>query len=342
MIYTHICKFCHKELSIEAQNNHQFASLVAAHEGRCEFNPNREQYFLAKYKAGKRGGKSLKEKWEKILKKEKENAINYEFICETCKKTYLKFLTIREFKKYKQLKHYCSRSCANTRIKSEESKRKTSLSVLMSCFKKDSRGCKSFEEYCKMREKENSLILCKHPGCQNLVSVKNKTGFCKKHLSDDKIHIEKMRRTQLQQYKDGKRCGWIRRNIESYPEKFFKKVLEKNHIQFVFNYPIQKSKLGYKSHRLVHYFLDFKIGDNIDLEIDGKQHLNFQNRIHDKERDEALRKNGWLIYRISWNEINTKEGKQMMKNKIKDFLLWLEENNNSSSKNNKFSVDASK
>ena len=60
----------------------------------------------------------------------------------------------------------------------------------------------------------------------------------------------------------------------------------------------------------------------IDLEIDGKQHK-YQDRVqHDKLRDKRLRENGYLVYRIDWNEINSKQGSLKMKYKINQFLWW--------------------
>jgi very-short-patch-repair endonuclease len=56
----------------------------------------------------------------------------------------------------------------------------------------------------------------------------------------------------------------------------------------------------------------------LDLEIDGRQHTY---RVeHDKERDAFLRENGFLVYRIPWNTVNTENGRQLMKEKIDKFL----------------------
>lgn len=74
----------------------------------------------------------------------------------------------------------------------------------------------------------------------------------------------------IKRVKDGRHKGWSSRNIESFPEKFFKQVLDNNNIKYQFNYSITKKSLGVNESSC--YFLDFKIGDNIDLEIDGKQH----------------------------------------------------------------------
>ena len=106
---------------------------------------------------------------------------------------------------------------------------------------------------------------------------------------------------------EGRNKGWKTRNIKSQPEKFFEKVLNNNHIHFE-----REKKVG-------KYFLDFVIG-TIDLEIDGKQHKYPERVKSDLERDKFLRSEGYFVYRIAWNEINSENGKEIMKGKI-DLLL---------------------
>lgn len=84
---------------------------------------------------------------------------------------------------------------------------------------------------------------------------------------------------------------------------------------------IRKSSLGLE-HEAACYFLDFKLKNNIDLEIDGKQHKYQERKVKDIERDTLLKKNGWIIYRIEWNEISSEKGSKLMKKKIDDFLQW--------------------
>lgn len=120
-------------------------------------------------------------------------------------------------------------------------------------------------------------------------------------------------------YKNGKRKGWQSRHITSFPEVFWKTVLDKNKIRYQINFPVSRKSLGDNSSKS--YFLDFKINDDIDLEIDGAQHR-FRKE-HDKKRDTLLTNNGFKVYRIEWNEINTDSGKISMQNKIDQFLKWL-------------------
>ena len=125
--------------------------------------------------------------------------------------------------------------------------------------------------------------------------------------------IEKIKQVKRQQVKLGKHKGWKSRNITSYPERFWINVLKNNGLDFV------------REKHVDGYFLDFVIqkGEKmIDLEIDGKQHKYEDRKRHDKVRDKNLRRSGYIVYRIDWNEINSKYGKLKMKSKIRQFLWW--------------------
>ena len=74
----------------------------------------------------------------------------------------------------------------------------------------------------------------------------------------------------------------------SYPERYFKFILDYNNVQYQFQY--QEGL----------YVLDFKI-NNIDLEIDGEQHyLDKKVIFHDKDRNNNLENKGYKIIRIRW------------------------------------------
>ena len=55
-----------------------------------------------------------------------------------------------------------------------------------------------------------------------------------------------------------------------------------------------------------------------------QQHKYEDRHKSDLIRDTYLRKQGYFVYRVSWNEINSEEGKQMMKDKIELFLDFYE------------------
>ena len=155
--------------------------------------------------------------------------------------------------------------------------------------------------------------------CGDPIKDKNKSGFCGeciKHapeLKDLRIQLGKHAASFVKNH-----TGWASRNMVSYAEQFWRTVLSNNNIEYEPEYPV---RIG-KEH---HYFLDFymqKYDKNIDLEIDGKQHTYEDRAASDKIRDELLTKQGYIVYRIPWNEINSEKGKAQMKEKIDNFLNW--------------------
>ena len=77
---------------------------------------------------------------------------------------------------------------------------------------------------------------------------------------------------------------------ESYPEQYFRKVLENNSIKFVQEYTVSR------------YSLDFAFPENKTyFEVDGKQHENMKE--HDAIRTKFLEEKGWkLLCRIKWDK----------------------------------------
>lgn len=158
--------------------------------------------------------------------------------------------------------------------------------------------------------------------CGKQLNRRNKSGLCREH-SMERLRMNHAAKCQTPEYRNamrniqlslvatGKHCGWRSRNIKSYAERFFEKVLDNNRIEYT-----REKKVG-------KYFLDFVIGQ-IDLEIDGKQHEYPERRQSDMERDRFLRSEGYFVYRIKWNEINSEDGKTMMKDKIDLLIDFIE------------------
>ena len=148
---------------------------------------------------------------------------------------------------------------------------------------------------------------------------KRKQTYCSKICQNESIIFrEKLRNISIKKIENGTHIGWQSRNIESYPEKFFKKVLSNNFIKYELNKAIPKKDLNMKENG--NYFLDFYIKEgNIDLEIDGKQHK--YRKEHDEKRDEYISKY-YNVYRIEWKSINTENGKLYMKNEIDKFIKY--------------------
>lgn len=198
---------------------------------------------------------------------------------------------------------FCCRACANTRKHSEETKQKIGLGLHNS--DKVSHVIENYlknPNYCKI--------------CNKRLNYTNTTGYCSRCYS----HLPKSEEQRLKQSKIMKERGYprwhIHRNEPSYAEKFFMTVLKNNNIDYDFDYQV-------KNNRAHFYILDFFIKKSnvlIDLEIDGKQHTYEDRKQHDMRRDSYLKSKGYIIYRISWNEINSEKGKLLMKSKIDEFL----------------------
>ncbi|MCQ2975068.1 MAG: endonuclease domain-containing protein [Bacteroidales bacterium] len=159
-----------------------------------------------------------------------------------------------------------------------------------------------------------SIRYCKDCGKKQLC-FRNKSGYCsiciKKH-----VKFSKETREKISKANKGRPRWNIHRNQISYAERFWKKVLENNKIDFTREVAIKKADNQHC------YFLDFVIG-NIDLEIDGKQHKDADRIISDAKRDEYLTSLGFKVYRIDWNEIKSEKGKLLMKEKIRNFLIFI-------------------
>lgn len=172
------------------------------------------------------------------------------------------------------------------------------------------------------RERFKEKRFCKICGI-DITHKRKKNIFCSnlcrgKFPKSDET-ITKIKNGVNERIKNGTHNGWQSRNIESYPETFFKKVLNNNKIEYEFNKPIKKRDLGIDCDS--NYFLDFyiKVG-NIDLEIDGSQHRYRIN--HDELRDKSLLNNGFNVYRIKWKSVNNNAGKEYIKNEIDKFIEY--------------------
>lgn len=190
---------------------------------------------------------------------------------------------------------FCSSKCArafSTKIKRKEINEKVSLKLK-----------KNLDSFCK--------------DCGKKLIKKTITGYCSNcYLTKYNKVFSIEVRTKISNANKGRSRWNIHRNQISYAERFWKKVLENNKIDF-------KREVAIKQVDEQHcYFLDFVIG-NIDLEIDGKQHKDADRIISDTKRDAYLTSLGFRVYRIEWNEINSTTGKLLMKEKIRKFLIFI-------------------
>lgn len=250
-----------------------------------------------------------------------------ELKCDNCNKIYW-----RKYSDKRAKRHFCSKSCAaqfNNKLRkhSKETKEKIRQSIIDYQLKNPDVFKKFIEsgQQSNLNRAKNHELALKYlqhnkqkicPVCgKEFIAKSYSTKYCSKecmHKSDE--YRNNLRQKQLDRVKQGIHSGWQSRNIISYPEKFWIKVLKNNNISFEREKHVGK------------YFLDFVISINnklIDLEIDGKQHKYQDRQISDQIRDQFLSESGYIVYRITWNEINSNEGKNIMKNKINKFINYL-------------------
>lgn len=202
-------------------------------------------------------------------------------------------------------KKFCCSSCA---AKYNNRKRKLSDETKMKISE-------SLKKRNTKNEKKEHAVVCKNCGKIFLTTKKNICYCSQECAHNSEIVKEKIRKKAYERIENGTFSGWKVRSCRSYPEKFWEKVLDNNSINFI------PEDFSTKK-----YFLDFLIekdGKKIDLEIDGKQHK--ERKEHDIERDNFLVENGFVVYRIKWNSINSEVGKAKMKEKIDDFLRFYNE-----------------
>lgn len=203
---------------------------------------------------------------------------------------------------------FCSRTCSNSRQFSSETNEKRSLSnkrafeispELRKICSDTAKKLNSSRDYSPMKGRQLS---------EETKAKMSAARVGKKHSEETK---QKCREAQLQKVRDGTHKGWQSRNITSFAENFFINVLAKELPDASY---IREKHFG-------KYFLDFFFEEKaLDLEIDGKQHLYKERAESDKHRDEYLKNNNITVYRIPWNEINSNDGKNKMKEKIVAFI----------------------
>lgn len=136
-----------------------------------------------------------------------------------------------------------------------------------------------------------------------------------KHTEETKNKISEIRRNYLKANPDKVPYKLNHSSKESYPEKYFTELFEKEDIKVK------------KYHRVGVYELDFCILDKkIDIEIDGSQHYLDKKIVDsDNRRNTFLKENGWDIIRIDWSNYQklTFFEKSEYIQKLKDYLNSL-------------------
>jgi very-short-patch-repair endonuclease len=213
------------------------------------------------------------------------------------------------------IKNFCNSSCSATYNNKKRGKHTEETKIKISKSLKQSVKSKKPKE--ENTDRIHSSIFC--DVCNKELTLKQKNRgntHCSPKCSKSDPKVKKKISD-----KNGTHQGWKSRNIKSYPEIFFSRVLSENLIEFEFNKMIKKRDLGINCDS--NYFLDFYFDKNkIDLEIDGGQHK--YRKDHDRIRDELLIKNGYTVYRIEWKSINSENGKKYIKNEINKFLIFYQ------------------
>lgn len=141
------CDYCKQTFNF--QKYQQFA----AHKLHCKSNPNYQNRI------------------DKMRKTKILPRIEYVFSCKRCDNQYKVIMTQNDFKKGKY-KKYCSRSCANVRNHSKETKQKISNSI--NKYFQDNNKSKKYKNT-KKEKREKKKYYCKSCG----VLLNNKRKYCK-------------------------------------------------------------------------------------------------------------------------------------------------------------------
>lgn len=286
----YICK-CGKEFQTpNSFNGHKAHCKI--HLGLTKYEENKKQMALK----SKNGAKIKHKKAELKKLEELTKWVSEQHTCEKCGKVMIsKFGSGR----------FCSRACANSREQTPEvnSKRsKTSSQTKQHTI--NVRHIQALNTYL------NKPKVC--PICNEIISYKNRyKNTCGKETCEHLYRSYKAKKM----HEEGRNKGWIKRNIISFPEKFWMDILDKNNIKYE-----KQVKVVY-SLKKKYYFLDFVINNKINLEIDGGQHNLSYNKIKDKERDEFVKSLGYIVYRIPWKGLKNKE---LIKNQINDLLNFIQ------------------
>jgi len=125
------------------------------------------------------------ERFDKKLGKVEE----FEVHCEKCKKRFI----VKERKSQfpKKEKYFCSRSCANYRTHSNETKNKIRNTLLLNGIKKEEccENCQTSDainmhKQCKVCNKINKVKCCKSCGSSNVIGKAKYCNECKKNVKD--------------------------------------------------------------------------------------------------------------------------------------------------------------
>ena len=273
-----ICRYCNRE--VEFEKIQQFAGHVS----NCNLNPNKAIKF-----------KKLSEKLKGRRPSNIRPLVEYKVNCLKCGDEFTVKVTKETFEKGNYKKN-CSYKCANSKKKTEDSKRLTSLSMKNSEKVKLARRNRiSHFKHGNCIPKEKECEVCK----KTFISV-NRT--CSRECCNKLLGI--LMSERLSKVENRLNYGRYKR---SYLEVSFEEWLKsKNIIDY------ETEKRFYNSELKKSYYADFVFQDKkLIVELDGTQHL--KTIIQDEERDEYITKNfGYRIIRVSYKEYINKNKEQLL------------------------------
>ena len=246
------CPYCHIQIQYE---KHQ---QIGGHLTNCKENPKRNEI--------------LEKNRTSHIKKKK-----FKLNCSKCNKEYIVYLSDQAFNKGKY-KKYCSYSCSNSRVLSDQTRKNISKGHL------NSEKCKL--EHSKRRLDRPNCIVCgkqvkqpQHQHCSNAcAAITRNTLEYKSKLSN----IAKKRYKENPESHPNRRCAGLK---ESYPERCFREYIEKKGLIKNKHFEQQKS--------IKPYFVDFFFPIlNLGIEIDGE-------RWHDKNNEREIKRENYIKEKIN-------------------------------------------
>lgn len=168
-------------------------------------------------------------------------------------------------------------------------------------------GYKGENQYTKAKK----LCLPKPVRSEQTINKLRISNTGKKHSQETKDKISKARRKYLSENPDmvPYKLNHYSKG-PSYPERYWKKILDRLGINYVEQYQIHT------------YQLDFAlVKEKIDIEIDGDQHYLDERIIEsDKRRNQYLENLGWKIIRIKWSNYKRLVDKQDRKDYVNSII----------------------
>lgn len=204
------------------------------------------------------------------------------------------------FKEHQKQLTFCSRSCANSRKHSEETKRLISKSLTKKqLIEKICEECKNIFFTKAVNQRYCSL------SCKSTTYGRENKEFFRKHFTKvaNKRHSE-----------NDPTIGWQNRYKfkPSYPEQYFINLFNNEKIEYK-----REVKCG-------KYFIDFVLPGKIALEIDGRRHDDPEIVEKDILKDKLLKSNNYKIFRIKWINPVSEISKEKLYKQINALLVTME------------------